>query len=76
MDSYDPTESPPLAVERALRLTWAGPALTAEGLQALTDFASTCLPAVMANWEQPYLRALRQNALRQLLATSPDLQTS
>jgi len=30
----------------------------------------------MANWEQPYYRALRQNALRQLVAVSPDLQTS
>ncbi len=75
MDEYDATESPQLAVQRA-RDYWSDPAVTAEGLTALTNFASTCLPAVMAGWEQPYLRALRQNALRQLLAVSPDLQTS
>ena len=75
MDEYDPTESPQLAVQRA-RDYWSDPPVTAEGLAALTNFASTCLPAEMENWEQPYLRALRQNALRQLLAISPDLQTS
>jgi len=75
MKAYDATESPQLAVQRA-RDYWSDPPVTAEGLTALTGFASTCLPAVMAPWEQPYYRALRQNALRQLLATSPDLQTS
>ena len=75
MDEYDPDESPELAVQRA-RDWWADPALTAEGLTALTGFAATCLPAVMADWQQSYLRGLRQNALRQLLAVSPDLQTA
>lgn len=75
MSAYDPLETPELAVRRA-RDFWGDPAMTPEGVAALTTFAATCLPAVMANWEQPYLRALRQNALRHLLATSPDLQTS
>jgi len=42
---------------------------------ALLQFARTCLPASMAQWEQRVYRAIRQNALRQLIATSPDLQT-
>ena len=73
--AYDALETPDLAVRRALDY-WGDPAMTAEGLAALTTFAATCLPVVMANWEQSYLRGLRQNALRHLLATSPDLQTS
>ena len=30
----------------------------------------------MANWQQHQYRAIRQNALRHLIAMSPDLQTS
>ncbi len=75
MKAYDALETPEQAVRRA-RDFWGDPAMTAEGVAALTTFATTCLPATMANWEQPYYRGLRQNALRHLLATSPDLQTS
>lgn len=75
MSAYDALETPDLAVRRA-RDFWGDPPMTTEGVAALTTFAATCLPLVMANWEQSYLRALRQNALRQLLATSPDLQTA
>lgn len=72
---YDPTETPAQAVAAA-RAFWGDPALTPSGLVSLEAFAATCLPAVMAGWEQKQYRALRQNALRQLLAVSPDLQTS
>jgi len=75
MKAYDALETPEQAVRRA-RDFWGDPAMTPEGVAALTTFAATCLPAAMANWEQPYYRGLRQNALRHLLATSPDLQTS
>ena len=75
MDAYDLLETPEQAVRRA-RDFWGDPPLTAEGLNALTTFAATCLPTVIADWERGRLRALRQNALRHLLATSPDLQTS
>lgn len=75
MSAYDALETPEQAVRRA-RDFWGDPAMTTDGVAALTTFAATCLPLVMANWEQPYLRGLRQNALRHLLATSPDLQTS
>ena len=42
----------------------------------LSGFASTCLPAYMTDDEQRTYRIHRQNALRQLIATSPDSQTS
>ena len=42
----------------------------------MTTFAATCLPTVMANWQQHSYRAIRQNALRHLIAAAPDLQTS
>ena len=58
------------------RAFWGDPPLTQDGLAALTSFATTCLPAVMAAWQQRQYRAVRQNALRQLMGVSPDLQTS
>ena len=41
---------------------------------ALVAFAGSCLPAVMAPWEQKPYRAMRQNALRHLILTSSDWQ--
>ncbi len=74
-DAYDPTETPQAALNSALAF-WGNPQLTPEGRAALLSFATTCLPTPMANWQQGPYRAMRQNALRQLLAMSPDLQTS
>jgi uncharacterized protein (DUF1800 family) len=75
MDSYDDTETPQAGLAAA-QAFWADPPLTGETNSALLDFATSCLPALMANWEQHVYRAMRQNALRQLIASSPDLQTS
>jgi hypothetical protein len=75
MDTYDAAESADAAVRKA-RDFWGDPAITPEGNLALNRFSATCLPAVMANWQQHTYRAIRQNALRQLLAVSPDMQTS
>jgi Protein of unknown function (DUF1800) len=72
--SYDDTETPRAALDGALAF-WSDPGLTPETEAALLDFATTCLPASMATWEQHTYRALRQNALRQLIPVSPDLQT-
>jgi uncharacterized protein (DUF1800 family) len=74
-DAYDPTETAAAAVTRALAF-WGNPALTADGRAALDTFAATCLPGSMANWQQRTYRGIRQNALRHLIAISPDLQTS
>jgi hypothetical protein len=72
---YDETEQPETAVERALRF-WGQPAVSATTRARLLTFAQR----VSAAADKPYKRrgyfASRQNALRLLVATSPDLQTS
>jgi uncharacterized protein DUF1800 len=73
--SYGAAETPQQAVDRALA-TWAGPGVTAETRASLLDFASTCMPPPGNGYQQNAYRAMRQNALLQLIATSPDLQTS
>ena len=50
----------------------ATPTLTAAAVTALHGFANAAIPSTAAPW----LRAQRQNALRQLIAGSPDYQTS
>ena len=52
------------------------PSLTQETQDALLAFANGVLPAVMANWQKGPYRAMRQNALRMLILTSSDFQTS
>jgi uncharacterized protein (DUF1800 family) len=74
-DAYSKTEDPETAVARAVDFM-GNPALTDDTHVALLDFSRTCLPAKMATWEQAPYRAMRQNALRQLIATAPDYQTS
>jgi uncharacterized protein (DUF1800 family) len=68
-DDY-PAESADEAVAKA-RAFWLDPVLTDETVASLREFAATSIPAT-ANAE---LRAQRQNALRQLIAASPDYQT-
>jgi hypothetical protein len=72
---YDPTEDPAAALASAL-VYWGSPPLSAESQQCIAAFAQSCLPSEMAEWEQSPYRALRQNALRMLIATSPDMQVS
>jgi hypothetical protein len=74
-DPYSKTEDPDTAVARAVDFM-GNPVLSDDTHVALLDFSRTCLPATMASWEQAPYRAMRQNALRQLIATSPDYQTS
>ena len=68
-DSY-PEESAAQALAKA-RAFWGNPNLTAPAVAALNSFATAAIPADAAPW----LRAQRQNALRQLIAGSPDYQT-
>ncbi len=72
--TYDAAETPKQALDSALAY-WGKPALTAETVGELERFAATCLPTSMQSWEQRYLRIYRQNALRHLVAASPDYQT-
>jgi uncharacterized protein (DUF1800 family) len=65
-----PAETADEAVAQA-RAFWLDPALTDETVASLHEFAATSIsPTASAS-----LRAQRQNALRQLIAASPDYQT-
>jgi uncharacterized protein (DUF1800 family) len=74
-DPYDETERPDVAVDRAVRF-WGTPTVSATTRARLLAFSRR----VDAAADKPYKRsgyyASRQNALRMLVATSPDLQTS
>jgi hypothetical protein len=73
--AYDKTEDAETAVARAIAFL-NNPTLSSDTRDYLVAFAKTCLPASIKPWEQSPFRAMRQNALRQLVATSPDFQTS
>jgi hypothetical protein len=72
---YSETETAEEALERALRY-WGEPTLTPATREGLVAFGQAVEDAIAANWQQSSYRALRQNALRLLLATSPDMQAS
>ncbi|HEX2085727.1 MAG TPA: DUF1800 domain-containing protein, partial [Solirubrobacteraceae bacterium] len=72
---YSTTETPAEALDAALAF-WDRPTLTPETRAELLRFAEASLPAVLHNWEQGPMRAYRQNALRHLVAASPDFHTS
>ncbi len=73
---YSETEDPSTALESALAY-WGEPSLSSESSECIGRFASSCLQGVaVAHWQQSPYRAIRQNALRMLIATSPDLQVS
>jgi uncharacterized protein (DUF1800 family) len=73
---YSETEEPSAALASALAY-WGGPELTSESLSCIEAFAQSCLQGVAtAKWEQSPYRAMRQNALRMLIATAPDMQVS
>jgi len=73
--TYDKTEDPATAVSRAMAY-WGNPLLPPEALELIVSFAESCLAGDTAEWEQSPYRAIRQNALRMLIATSPDMQVS
>jgi Protein of unknown function (DUF1800) len=70
-EPYDEAETPDQALARALA-TWGSPALRPEHRAELLDFARRCEKAIVANWQKGPYRAMRQNALLQLIGTSPD----
>jgi uncharacterized protein (DUF1800 family) len=73
---YSETETPTEAMASAMGY-WAYPALSSESEQCIAQFAGSCLEGVaQASWQQSPYRAIRQNALRMLVATSPDMQVS
>ena len=72
---YDETEEPAAAVDKALAF-WGRPSVSGTTRGRLLAFAERVNSAA----DKPYKRrgyfASRQNALRVLVATSPDMQTS
>lgn len=74
-DGYDPSETPAQALDRALGY-WANPALSAATRERLLAFGRDVEERITASWQEDTYRALRQNALRVLVATSPDMQAA
>ncbi len=73
---YSETEDATAALQSAFAY-WGNPRLSIESRECVVAFAQSCLVGVAnADWEQSPYRAMRQNALRMLIATSPDMQVS
>ncbi len=72
---YSATEDPATALSSALAY-WGNPILSGESEQCIATFAQSCLKEPLASWERSPYRAMRQNALRMLIATAPDMQVS
>ena len=73
---YSKTEEPATALAGAMGY-WGNPPLSDESTACIAAFAQSC-PAGTSktSWELSPYRAMRQNALRMLIATSPDMQVS
>jgi uncharacterized protein (DUF1800 family) len=68
-------ESAAQAIDRALRY-WSSPRISARTRGELARFAKQVDAAASGDWEENANKALRQNALRVLIATSPDQEAS
>ncbi len=73
---YSETEEPAAALANAMSY-WGDPLLSSESSECIARFSETC-PAGTSKtkWDLSPYRAMRQNALRMLIATSPDMQVS
>lgn len=71
-EPYSSTETPEEALARALA-SWGSPALRPEHRAELLDFARRSESLIVAGWQKAPYRAMRQNALLQLIGVSPDL---
>ncbi|MBA3864766.1 MAG: DUF1800 family protein [Solirubrobacterales bacterium] len=69
---YSTTETAEEALARALG-SWGSPGLREEHRAELLEFARRAEKQVSANWQKGPYRAMRQNALLQLIGISPDL---
>ena len=72
--SYDGGEGPKAAVRKAVRF-WGEPQLRAGTRKGLERYAGSVAAVATADWQQETYRLLRQNALRMLIATSPEMQS-
>jgi hypothetical protein len=74
-DYANQKESAAQALDRALRY-WSNPRLSSRTRNELVSFGKRTDAAAVADWEKNAYKALRQNALRVLIATSPDQEAS
>jgi uncharacterized protein (DUF1800 family) len=74
-DRYPVKETAREAVAAA-HAFWGRPTLTKKTEKELLRFARQVEAIATEDWQQASYRALRQNALRMLIATSPDFQTA
>ena len=74
-ENYDAKETAKEAVTKAMRF-WGTPTLTKRTFGELMRFSKSVENIATEDWQQVSYRALRQNALRMLIASSPDFQTS
>ncbi len=72
---YNERETSNAALRKALRF-WGNPSVSAGTEKALLKFCDSVDKVASEDWEKGTYRAMRQNALRMLIATSPDLQAS
>jgi len=70
-DDYSTTETAEEALARALA-SWGNPVLREEHRAELLDLARRSESLIVANWQKGPYRAMRQNALLQLIGVSPD----
>jgi Protein of unknown function (DUF1800) len=68
--------SDPAALVTRAASFWRNPPLSPATVELLTGFARRALADAKADWEQKAYPVLVENALRQLIAVSPDLQTA
>ena len=73
--AYPADETAAEAVAKALAF-WGQPTVSEATREALLAFARRVEDGADQKWKRQSYRVLRQNALRHLIATSPDLQTS
>lgn len=72
---YTSQETPDEAVEKALRY-WGDPRIDSATRAGLVGFGEAVENAITANWQRSQYRGLRQNALRLMVATCPEMQAS
>jgi uncharacterized protein (DUF1800 family) len=70
-DEYNTTETPEQALARAVA-AWGSPELRQEHREELLDLGARSEKLIVAGWQKGPYRALRQNALLQLIGVSPD----
>ena len=70
---YDAKETAKVAVKKALKF-WGKPLLSTATQKGFQRYANAVEAAATADWEQESFRLLRQNALRTLIATAPEMQ--